>query len=188
MSAIDLPPGTGLSGTPLGTFRSPPRARWLATASVATVCALMLVTWGLVARHPYRGDSSTLVVLPTALAMFAFLGFAVRRARVAITRGGVRWGWNALGFSQPASRIVWAHVYADGVALEATRGSKWFIAARDWERFDALVRQLRRAELPVKDHDGNAPFRQRLQSYGRFLDGLMIASMLGAFAVALVAA
>jgi hypothetical protein len=188
MSAVDLPPGAGLSGTPLGTFRSPPRARRLATASVATVCVLMAITWGLVARHPYRGDSSTLVVLPVALALFALLGFAVRRARVAVTRDGVRWGWNALGFSQPASRIVWAHVYADGVALEAKRGSKWFIAARDWERFDALVRQLRRAELPVKDHAGNAPFRERLQSYGRFLDGLMIASMLGAFAVALVAA
>jgi hypothetical protein len=188
MSAIDLPPGAGLSGTPLGTFRSPPRARRLATASVATVCVLMAITWGLVARHPYRRDSSTLVVLPVALALCALLGFAVRRARVAVTRDGVRWGWNALGFSQPASRIVWAHVYTDGVALEAKRGSKWFIAARDWERFDALVRQIRRAELPVKEHDGNAPLRQRLQSYGRFLDGLLVVSMLGALAVVLAAA
>jgi len=188
MSAIDLPPGAGLSGTPLGTFRSPAGARRLATASVATVALLTAITWGLVSRHPYRGDSSTLVVLPVAFAAFALLGFAVRRARVAITRDGVRWGWAALGFSQPASRIVWAHVYADGVALEARRGSKWFIAARDWERFDALVRQIRRAELPVKDHTGPAPLRQRLQSYGRFLDGLLVASMLAALAVTLVAA
>jgi len=188
MSAVDLPPGTGLSGTPIGTFRAPAGARRLATASIASVTIFTAVTWGLVSRHPYRDDSSTLVVLPVAFAAFALLGFAVRRARVAITRDGVRWGWAALGFQQPASRIVWAHVYSDGVAVEARRGSKWFIAARDWERFDALVRQLRRAELPVKDHSGTAPVRQRLQSYGRFLDGLLVASMLAALAVMLVAA
>jgi hypothetical protein len=187
MSAVDLPPGSGLVGTPLGSFRSPAGARRLSTFAVIAVIALAAVTWGLVARHPWRGDSSTLVILPIAFAAFACLGFAVRRARVAVTRDGVRWGWSQLGFHQPASRIARAHVYADGVALEARRGSWWFIAARDWDRFDALVRQLRRAELPVEDHAGTAPLRARLQSYGRFLDGLLILSVVGALAVVLAA-
>jgi hypothetical protein len=84
--------------------------------------------------------------------------------------------------------MVAAHVYRDGVAIEAKRGSWWFLAARDWERFDALVRQLRRAELPVRDHDGRAPLRARMQSYGRFLDGLLVVSVLAAIGVALWAA
>jgi len=76
-----------------------------------------------------------------------------------------------------------AHVYGDGVTLEARRGSWWFLAARDWERFDALVRQVRRAELPVRDHVGRAPLRARLQSYGRFLDAMLVVAIAGALAV-----
>ena len=177
MSVVDLPPGIGLVGTPLGTFRAPPRARRLATVSLAIVVLLGAITWAAVWRHPYRWHASTQFVLPIA--------FSVRRARVAVTRDGVRWGWAALGFTQSAARIVTAHVYRDGVALEARRGSWWFLAARDWDRFDALVRQLRRAELPITDHDGTAPLRARLQSYGRFLDGLLFVSMAAAFGVML---
>jgi hypothetical protein len=185
MSAVDLPPGIGLVGTPLGTFRAPSRARRLAGASLATVVVLGAITWAAVWRHPYRWHASTQFVLPIAFTAFSLLGFAVRRARIAISRDGVRWGWASLGFTQEASRIVTAHVYRDGVSLQARRGSWWFLAARDWERFDALVRQLRRAELPVSEHDGKAPLRARLQSYGRFLDGLLVASMIAAFGVML---
>jgi hypothetical protein len=188
VSAIDLPPGIGLQGTPLGTFRAPRRARGLATVSLGAVVVLGAITWGFVSRHPYRYHASTQVVLPVAFAAFAALGFAVRRARVAVTRDGVRWGWNALGFTQEASRIVRAHIWTDGVTLESRRGSWWFLAARDWDRFDALVRQLRRAELPIEDHDGSAPLRARMQSYGRFLDGLLVASLVGAAIVMLWAA
>jgi hypothetical protein len=185
MTALDLPPGIGLVGTPLGRFHAPPRARRLAAISTAAVAALGAITWLLVARHPYRPHASTQAVLPVAFVAFAALAMVVRRARVAITRDGVRWGWTAFGFHQPASRITTAHVYRDGVALEARRGSWWFLAARDWDRFDALVRQLRRAELPILDHAGRAPLRARLQSYGRFLDLLVIGSVCGAVAVAL---
>jgi hypothetical protein len=108
----------------------------------------------------------------------------VRSACVAITRDGVRWGWSAFGFHQEAARIATAHVYADGVALEARRGSWWFIAARDWDRFDALVRQLRRSALPIEDHAGVAPLRARLQSYGRFLDLMIGGSVLASLLVA----
>ncbi len=180
MSAVDLPPGIGLAGTPLGTFRSPRRARVLAWLSLVSVTAFGAITWLCVYRHPYREEASTQFVMPIAFGALAVLGLAVRSARVAVTRDGVRWGWRALGFHQAASRIVVAHIYRDGVALEAKRGSWWFLAARDWDRFDALVRQVRRAELPIRDHPGRAPFRARLQSYGRFLDGLLVVAMIGA--------
>jgi hypothetical protein len=156
--------------------------------ALVLVVAFGAAAWGFVARKPWGRHASAQVVLPVAFGACALLGFAVRRARVAITRDGVRWGWSALNFTQEAARIVTAHVYADGIALEARRGSWWFIAARDWDRFDALVRQLRRAELPISDHAGKAPLRARLQSYGRFLDGLLVASIVGTFAVMLWAA
>jgi hypothetical protein len=183
LSALDLPPDFGLAGTPLGVFTAPARARRLSAIAVALVLACGALTWWRIGQHPYRAAVATQAVLPAAFSAFALLGFAVRRARVAISRDGVRWGWRALGFTQQTSRIAWAHVYRDGVALEAKRGAWWFIAARDWDRFDALVRQLRRAELPVRDHDGTAPLRARLQSYGRFLDGLLAVSIVGAAGV-----
>ncbi|HET9626172.1 MAG TPA: hypothetical protein VFP84_32645, partial [Kofleriaceae bacterium] len=167
MSALDLPPGIGLVGMPLGIFRAPPRARRLAGIALGLVIVLGAITWVLVARHPYRRGASSQVVLPVAFAAFATLGLAVRRAQVAVTRDGIRWGWTSFGFHQPAARIVTAHIYADGVALEARRGSWWFIAARDWDRFDTLVRHVRRAELPITGHAGRAPLRARMQSYGR---------------------
>jgi hypothetical protein len=195
VSAIDLPPGIGLAGTPLGIFTAPPRARRLATIAMVVVVALGALTWYFVLRHPVLDASDSLwqagsvkIVVPVALALLAGLGWLVRSAHVAVTRDGVRWGWAALGFHQEASRIVQAHVYRDGVALEARRGSWWFLAARDWDRFDALVRQLRRAELPIADHAGRAPLRARLQSYGRFLDAMMLFAIVVSIGVAMWAA
>jgi hypothetical protein len=188
MSVLDLPPGIGLVGTPLGTFRAPPRSRRLASSALVLVVLLGALTWYLVSRHPWNRHASTQIVLPVAFVAIALLGFAVRRAHVAVTRDGVRWGWAVLGFHQPASRIVTAHIYRDGIALEAKRGSWWFIAARDWDRFDALVRQLRRAELPLTEHAIRAPLRARLQSYGRFLDAMLIFAMLASLSIALWAA
>jgi len=183
VTVLDLPPGIGLVGTPLGVFRAPQRSRRLAWLSASLVFLLGALTWYAVSRHPYRWHASTQIVLPVAFLAFASLGVLVRAARVTVTRDGVRWGWEALGFHQPASRIVRAHVYPDGVALEARRGSWWFLAARDWDRFDALVRQVRRAELPIEDHTGRAPWRARQQSYGRFLDALLVGSAVAALVV-----
>jgi hypothetical protein len=188
MSAVDLPPGLGLLGTPLAVFRAPRRARRLSSVSVALVLAFGGAAWGLVARQPYRLYATTMAVLPVAFAACALLGFAVRRARLVVTRDGVRWGWGVLHFTQTADRIRIAHVYRDGIALEARRGAWWFLAARDWERFDALVRQLRRAAIQMRDHEGKAPLRARLQSYGRFLDGVLVLSVVGTLAVMLWAA
>lgn len=184
MSALDLPPGIGLQGTPLGIFTAPARSRRLAAAALVLVVGLGGCTWYFVYDHPWRRGASTQLVMPVAFALLALLGLAVRAARIAVTRDGVRWGWKVVGFHHRANRIKQAHVYRDGVALEARHGSWWFLAARDWERFDALVRQLRRAELPIADHDRRAPLRARLQSYGRFLDAMLVGAMLGAAIVA----
>jgi hypothetical protein len=188
VAAIDLPPGIGLRGTALGLFRAPQGARWLARIALIGVVVLGGITWGFVSRHPYHRHSSSQVVLPVAFAMFALLGFIVRSAKLEVTRDGVRWGWESFNFTQDASRLKSAHVWRDGITLESKRGSTWFLGARDWARFDALVKQLRRVELPFEDHDRAAPLRARLQSYGRFLDGLLVGSIVAAFGVMLWAA
>jgi hypothetical protein len=188
VSALDLPPGIGLVGTPLGIFHAPAGARRTASVALALVIVLGAITWGLVSRHPYRHGTSSQVVLPIAFLAVAALGLAIRRAHVAVTRDGMRWGWQAFGFHQSAAQIARAHIYDDGIAIEAHRGSRWFIAARDWERFDVMVRHVRRAELPVSEHTGRAPLRARLQAYGGFLDWLLRGSVIGAAAVMIWAA
>ena len=184
MSVVDLPPGIGLQGTPLGTFQAPRGARRLAAAALLASLVLGALTWYFVSRHPWRRGASVLFSLPVGFAALALLGLAVRRASISVTRDGVRWGWAVLGFHQEAARLKCAHIYRDGVALEARRGSWWFLAARDWDRFDALVRQLRRAALPLADHDREAPFRARLQSYGRVLDLLLLGTIAASVVVA----
>ncbi len=188
MSAADLPPGIGLVGTPLGVFRAPSRSARLSGVALVAAVGLGAITWYAIAKDPWRPHTATMFALPLLFGMLSALGFLIRRARLAVTRDGVRWGWDTLGFQQPASKIVRAHVYRDGIALEARRGSQWFLAARDWDRFDALVRQVRRAELPIAEHDIKAPLRQRLQSYGRFLDAMLVFAILGSIATVVWAA
>jgi hypothetical protein len=188
MSAIDLPPGLGVPGTPLAVFRSPVRARRLAALAIVVVIGFGGLSWYLALQHPWRPGTSKQLVLPVAFAIVALLGVVVRSARLAVRRDGVRWGWTSLGFTQQATRVVRASIYRDGITLESKRGSWWFLAARDWERFDLLVRQLRRTEMPTADHDGDAPVRARLQSYGRFLDGMLVAVSAGSIAIAIWAA
>jgi hypothetical protein len=185
VSVVDIPPGIGLRGTALGLYRAPMRARRLARISLALVVVFGGATWAVVGRHPYHRHASAQIVLPFAFALFALLGFIVRSARLEVTRDGVRWGWDAINFTQSASRIACAHVWRDGVTLETKRKNTWFLGARDWDRFDALVRQLRRAELPVQEHATKAPLRARMQSYGRFLDGLLVGSVVSAAFVTL---
>jgi hypothetical protein len=188
LSAVDLPPGIGLRGPALALFRAPLNARWLARIALVTAVVLGGITWAFVSRHPYHRHSSSQVVLPVVFTLFALLGFIVRSAKLEITRDGVRWGWESFNFQQDKSRLKSAHVWRDGITLESKRGSTWFLGARDWARFDALVKQLRRVELPFDDHDRPAPLRARLQSYGRFLDGLLVGSIVAAFGVMLWAA
>ena len=188
MSAVDLPPGIGLAGTPLAVFRAPQRARRIAYLVIVLVIGSGALTWYLALQHPWRRGTSQQLVLPVAFVAFAAIGITIRSARLAISRDGVRWGWTSFGFTQQASRVVRASIYRDGVTLESKRGSWWFLAARDWDRFDALVRQLRRTEITLAEHEGVAPVRARLQSYGRFLDTTLICAAIAAIAIALWAA
>lgn len=188
MSAVDLPPGMGLRGPALARFRSPLGARWLARVSVVAVVLFGGATWAFVTRHPYHRHASAQVVLPVAFFMVSALGFIVRSAKLEITRDGVRWGWESFNVAQNAAHWKCAHVWRDGITLQRKSGGTWFLGRRDWDRFEALVRQLRRTELPFEHHPERAPLRARMQSYGKFLDGMLVGSMVAAIGVMLWAA
>jgi len=183
VTAVDAPPGLGLGGRPTGEFAARPGPRRLAQAAFRVV-ALAAVLTVLLARRTH--DAVSLVLAVTCVAM-ASVGLAVRRARVAVDADGVRWGWSWAGVRMDRRRLQRADVFGDGVALVSRRGS-WFLAARDWDRFDALVRALGRAGLPVQELGTRAPFGSRLQSYGVVLDALMILAMIGAMVVLVIAA
>ena len=185
MSAVDVPPHRGLGGRAAGEFAARPGPRRLAGVAFLICLAVGAGTVALAARRPY--DHATLVILPFMLVAIAGVGLAVRRARVTIGADGVRWGWSWLSVRMDGSRLLRVSIYPDAVALEPRRGSTWFLSARDWDRFPALTRAVERAGLPVAHHPTRAPWRARLQSYGRVLDGLligaMVASLLGLLSV-----
>lgn len=173
MSAVDIPPGIGVEGSAIATFRAPRRARRLAYVSLVLTVAFGGLTWLGVSRHPYGRNASMLVVIPVTMVLLSLIGVAIRRATVFVGRDGVRWGWRAIGVRQAAEKIVEVRLYNDGATLRSRRGH-WFLAARDWDRFEAMSRALTSAGLPVAAYPGKAPWRHRLQSYGRALDGLLI--------------
>jgi hypothetical protein len=176
MSAVDVPPHRGLGGRAAGEFAARTGPRRLAAVSFALSVLIGAGTVALAARRPY--EHATLVILPFMLVAIAGVGLAVRRARVTVGADGVRWGWSWLSVRMDGSRLVRVSIYPDAVALEPRRGSTWFLSARDWDRFPALTRAVERAGLPVVHQASRAPWRARLQSYGRVLDGLMIGAML----------
>lgn len=184
MTAVDIPPVIGLVGTTRAAFRARPGGRRLALiATIFTAIAWGLTWWIVIAngrQHHWVKSTTTAayMVLPIAIFLFAGVGLAVRTARIWIDGGGVRWGWRGLHVRMEIERLDCAEIYADGVALAAKKGSRWFLAARDWDRFDVLAREIERAGMPIKTVAGRAPLRARLQSYGRVLDGMMIVTML----------
>src|SRR5262249_55608076 len=121
-------------------------------------------------------------------AAFAAVGLAVRAARVTVDGGGVRWGWDWLGFRLDRDRIRKVDVYRDAIAVAPRRGSTWFLTAGDWGRLDALCYPVGRAGLAVARHDRGAPLAARLQSYGRVLDGLLVLTIAGSTLLVVVAA
>lgn len=180
MSAVDLPPVIGLVGTTRASFRARPGGRRLAIVATAATAVGWAASWYLLRNHFHRPDAATYAVMPITLFAIACVGLAVRTARIWIDGGGVRWGWRGLHVRMEVDRLARVEVYTDGVGLVAKRGSRWFLAARDWDRFAALVREIERAGLPAERLDRRAPWRARLQSYGRVLDGLMVLTALGA--------
>jgi hypothetical protein len=180
VTAIDAPPGLGLGGRPLGEFGSRPGPRRLAQLAFRVSLVAGALTFALI-RHRHA-HQATFAVLALTCVAFTSVGLAVRRARVAIDPDGVRWGWAWAGFRMGRARLVRADVFDDGVGLVSKRGS-WFLSARDWDRFDALVRAIGRAGMPTISHPNRAPLRARLQSYGRVLDTLLIVTMAAAAAI-----
>lgn len=183
MTAIDCPPGLGLDGRPVGEFTANPRSRRLAASALRFAVVAMV---GVVAGVRHQRDPSGVLVLGATAIALAGVGYAVRRARIAIDGDGVRWGWSSIGFRLDKARLVRAEVYADGIALVQRRGS-WFLAARDWARWDGMARAIDRVGMPTTAIAGPAPWRARLQSYGRILDGLMVVALLAAAAALIIA-
>jgi hypothetical protein len=191
VTAVDLPPVIGLVGTSRAAFRARPGGRRLAIIATIVTAIAWAIAWWLLFKQPRewrRPGMVTYAVLPIAMFLFAGVGLAVRTARIWIDGGGVRWGWRGLHVRMEVERLDAAEIYTDGVALAAKKGSRWFLAARDWDRFEVLAREIERAGMPVRTMSGRAPFRARLQSYGRVLDGLMLLTIAVAlFEIAAVA-
>ncbi len=186
MAAIDTPPGLGHDDSRAAGFAAPRGPRRLAEVAMRVTVGLAVVVVLVVARR--RPDAGpTLVTWAVTASALGLIGAAVRRARVTIAADGVRWGWGALKVRMSLERIVRVELYQDGISVRARRGSTWFLARRDWDRFESLGRAIAEVGLPCASLDRKAPFTARLQSYGRILDGLLVAAMVTAAAVTVLA-
>jgi hypothetical protein len=180
VSAVDLPPVIGLVGTTRASFRARPGGRRLAMIAMVASIAGWAISWYLLRNRFHSREAAMFAVMPITLFAVAGLGLAVRSARIWIDGGGVRWGYRGLHVRMEVERLVRVELYTDGVGLVAKKGSRWFLAARDWDRFELLTRELERSGMPIERRPRRAPLRARLQSYGRVLDGMMILTTLGA--------
>lgn len=187
MSAVDAPPGLDYAGLGSGEFAAPPGKRKLAARVLVFVVAAGCVTVALAARHPHRAGAHILISAPLFLVSVALLGWSVRRARLTVADEAIRWGWSLFGFKARLSRLRWVRAYTDAVAVRPKRGSVWYLASTDWDRFSELPGAIERADIPIERHPRRAPLWARLQSYGRFLDVLLVINALVA-ALALIAA
>ncbi len=188
MASVDAPPGIDFAGRAAGEFAARPRARRLARMSLFYVGVVGMLTAAIALRRmhtPFTG--AVFVVTPMMCFAVAFLGFAVRSARISVDADGVRWGWRWGGFRMRRDRMRKVASYSDAFALTPRRGSTWYLSSRDWDRFERVPMAMRRARIPYTRHDRRAPFLARLQSYGIVLDFLLVANAL-AVTFALVAA
>lgn len=178
MSAVDAPPGLEIGGLGPKEFAAPAGKRRLAARVFWFVLVAGSLTTVLAARAPHREGATLLFSAPLFLFSVAILGLAVRSARVAIEPDAVRWGWRGIGFRARLGQIRWVRIYTNAVALRSSRGSVWYLAAADLEGFDRLTRAIEETELPVERTDKKAPLWARLQSYGRFLDFILILTVI----------
>ena len=176
MSAVDSPPGIAFAGLAAGEFAARKRSKRLATLCFAYVAVCGVSALLLAARHPFAAGVEVVIVMPLVCLSIAGVGLAVRRATIRIDKAGIRWGWVGASVRMKPARIARVIAYDDAIALKPKRGSTWFLSSRDWEGFTGALRALQRAEIEHEKKDGRAPWRARLQSYGRALDGLMILS------------
>jgi hypothetical protein len=174
MTAVDLVPGTRLPGLSAGEFQAQPRARRLAGRVLVIVC----MTAGLAIAFAARHVASPLAEVALGVALLslgiATMGYLVRRARLRVHTAGVRWGWDAFGFTMHKSELKAVNLYTDALALVPARGSTWYVSAADWDAWPELEAAFERAEMPLSRHAQKAPFQARMQSYGPVLNGLLL--------------
>ena len=151
------------------------RPRRLAGRVFFLVLVTSAVTAMMAARRAPGPTAELLLAVPLICASVAAVGHAVRRARVRIDSGGLRWGWGEIGFRVGRDRLDRIELYQDAIAVRPRRGSAWYLSGYDWEAFDRMAAALRRAGLPVEVKEGRAPVVARLQSYGIVLDLLLVA-------------
>jgi hypothetical protein len=189
MSAIDTPPGLGLAVLlPHGTFGARRGPRRLAEIGFRLIVAMGAVAIGLALRRPESGQAATCFVGSLTMLSLGGLAIAVRRAQITIAADGIRWGWGRWTVRMDRDRIATVELYDDAIALRPRRGSSWFLSRRDWDRFEAMRRTAAAVGLPSEEHARRAPFRARLQSYGRVLDTIVVLAMLAALLILIVAA
>lgn len=188
MSAVDAPPGLAFDGVSSGEFVSPRGRRRLARSILVYVLTSGALTLYAVSRRPYAPYVELLAAVVPMCVSVALLGWAVRTARVRVDADGIRWGWRLAGFRLARDRLADVRHYRDAVALQPRRGSTWYLSARDWDRFDAMLEALRRARIPFTAHDSRAPLSARLQSYGTVLDFLLVIDAIAATLALILAA
>lgn len=179
MSVVDAPPGLDFAGPAAGEFRARPRPRKLAHF-VFFVCLFDgAATFALAARKFDAPGTSMLLVGPLLCLSIAAVGLAVRNARVRVDSGGVHWGWKTLGFRMGKSRIKSIRYYGAALAIEATRGSVWYLSQYDWDRFEGFPKAFADSGQKVEHRPGRPPIRARLHGYGVVLDGLLLMALIG---------
>jgi hypothetical protein len=175
LSAVDLLPETPVAK---GQFLAPPRSRRIAWLVLVYVNALTIVFVWRVSRSLAMLLSSFDLVMVLFIVGVAFLGFVVRSSRLRVDADGVHWGWELLGFRIRKDKLACARVYRDAVAVVPRRGFPWYLSARDWHPWPAVLTAFRQSGLPLQTHDRRAPLRAKLQGYGLFLDTVLILSSL----------
>jgi hypothetical protein len=189
VSAIDTPPGLGLAVLlPHGTFAARRGPRRLAEIGFRVIVAFGTVAIGLSVRKPEAAQAAMCFAGSLMVLALGGLGIAVRRAQVTIAADGVSWGWGRWTVRMDRDRIATVELYDDAIALRPRRGSSWFLSRRDWDRFEAMRRTAASVGLPSEEFARRAPFRARLQSYGRVLDTIVVLAMLSGLLILIVAA
>jgi len=179
MSAVDAPPGISFAGRAVGEFAAKKRPRRLAGRVFWMVLVTSVATGILAVRRVYGPHADVLMVVPLVCISVAGVGLAVRRARLRIDAGGIRWGWNDIGFRVGKDKMQGIDIYRDAIAVRQTRGSTWYLSGHDWDGFERMVPVLAHSGLPTKQHDTRAPLAARLQSYGIVLDLMLVADVVG---------
>lgn len=187
MSAVDAPPGLPFAGRAVGEFAARPASLRLARRALVVVVAASVAALFVLGRRRFMTGGELLIAGPLVAIAIALVGYAVRRARLRIDQGGVRWGWDALGFRVARERLAGAISYQDAIAFRRPRGGPWYLARHDFAGFDRIPAALRAAGIPFETAARRAPLRARLQTYGVALDVLIVLDALFAVGTLLLA-